>query len=52
VPTSNSAADAEGKNPNIAAAILLRAAVTMRYSPDFFFFFVFLILHIHTFTDK
>lgn len=41
VPTSNSAADAEGRNPNIAAAILLRAAVTMRLTFSIFFFLYF-----------
>jgi len=46
LPTSNSAADAEGTNPNIAAAIL-RAAVTMRLT--FLFFYLFIILYIRTF---
>jgi len=39
LPTSNSAADAEGTNPNIAAAIL-RAAVTMRLTFSFFFIYL------------
>jgi len=50
IPTSNSAADAEGTNPNIAAAIL-RAAVTMRLTL-FIFFFIFNITHTHIYTDK